>query len=274
MLKHLTMEEMVALLLPWVNKTKRRDTFLAIPEIAGLHPQVVLAYQAVVAAQPVDASKSPELVKLEAQLVEIDNQHDPLARCLFRTLEADRERCLAAEVPDRERAARCEEVMGQLFPTGLLIVNASFLAESGNTARVAKLMEEKPEIGQFLKSVFATDKKPLLETAQRWIATGKKLEALEHEREELLAKQATPVNKLTLFAARTQWMKVVSAILSNLDLSQSPAEALEAIRGPVVRASERAAKRYAGGKGGDTAIEPEPADGEGVTEAEPARADA
>lgn len=263
MLKHLIVEEMVALVSPWTRKTKRQATFLSIPEIAGLLPKVTAAYNAVVAVQPVDRSTSPEVAKVEAQLVEVDNRHDPLARCALRTLEAERERCYAMETPDAERAARCDEVTAMLFPTGLSILKASFLAESGNTARVAKLLEEKPEVEGFLKGVFTTDKKPLLETVRRWIATGVKLERLEHEREELLAKQSVPVAKVTIQAARSQWLKVISAILSNLELSDAAPEAIEAIRGPVLRASERAAKRYAGGKVDEPVVEPDEQEGSG-----------
>jgi hypothetical protein len=261
MLKHLTVDEMVALLSPWANKTKRHVTFLSIPEIVGLLPKVTAAYNAVVAVQRVDRSTSPEVAKIEAQLIKVDNLHDPLARCTVRTLEAERERCYAMETPDVERAARCDEVTAMLFPTGLSIIKASFLAESGNTARVAKLLEEKPEVESFLKGVFTTDKKPLLETVRRWVATGVKLEKLEHEREELLAKQAVPVAKLTIQAARSQWLKVVSAILSNLELSEAPQEAIEAIRGPVLRASERAGKRYAGGKADEPVLDPQDQEG-------------
>jgi hypothetical protein len=73
----------------------------------------------------------------------------------------------------------------------------------------------------------------------------------------------------TIQAARSQWFTIVSTILSNLEISRSPAEAIEAIRGPVLRASERAGKRYAGGKPGDPVLDPEDqGTGEGETDEE------
>jgi hypothetical protein len=63
------------------------------------------------------------------------------------SLEAQRELCLAQDSPDAARAAQCDESTVKLFPSGLSIVNASLLAESGNTARVAHLIkEEEPAI--------------------------------------------------------------------------------------------------------------------------------
>ena len=66
------------------------------------------------------------------------------------------------------------------------------------------------------------------------------------ERVELDATQATtPINKTTIQAARSQWFKVVSLVLSNLEVSRAPARDIEIIRWPVLRASDRAGQRYA-----------------------------
>lgn len=82
MLKHLTLEEMVALLQPLVGATKRRKAFLSIKEVATWHPEVVEAYEAVRAVQPVDTSRSPALLKLEQKGALVDNRHDHLGRAL------------------------------------------------------------------------------------------------------------------------------------------------------------------------------------------------
>ncbi|XXY48077.1 hypothetical protein WME91_49575 [Sorangium sp. So ce269] len=52
-------------------------------------------------------------------------------------------------------------------------------------------------------------------------------------------------------AARSQWFRVVSAVLSNLELSDAPSEAIETIRGPLLKASDRAGKRYGGAPAGE-----------------------
>ncbi|KYF72744.1 hypothetical protein [Sorangium cellulosum] len=266
MLKHLMIEEMVALVSPWIENAQRKRLFLSIPEIAGLHPKVVAAHESVLAVRPSKAGSSAAMSALNDELARVDDRHDHLARAVCWGVDAHRAHCLGADPPDRERAATCDQVQPKLFPSGLNIIKASPTAEAGNTARVARLLDEEPSIGEFLKGIPAPGKTTLLHTTQRWIKTGKELEAIEHRRDELAAKEKTaPVTKATVAAARSQWFRVVSAVLSNLELSDAPAEAVETIRGPVLKASERAGKRYAGAPAGEgpSAEEPgEPAVGE------------
>lgn len=258
MLKHLNVEEMVALFTPWVSNKKRKALFLSIPEIAALHPKVILAHGSVLAVRPTTTAKSPAVRAVVEEADKVDVQHDHLAKAITLGLESHREHCLAADPPEVTRAATCDEVNTKLFPDGMNIVNASLLAESGNTARVAHLLENEPAIGKFLKTIPAPDKTSLADTVGRWIAAGTKLEELEHKREEILAKEATtPVTKATLQQARSQWFRMASLILSNLAESDAPAEAVETIRGPLQRAADRAGKRYASGKPEDVVLDPE-----------------
>jgi hypothetical protein len=73
----------------------------------------------------------------------------------------------------------------------------------------------------------------------------------------MLQKQAAPADKATIQAARSRWIRLVSAILSNLELSPAPAKAIESIRGPIARASDRAGKRYASGAPDAEVLDPE-----------------
>jgi len=247
MLKHLNIDEMVALIEPWVDKTRLQPTFLSIPEVAPLHGKVMQAWEVTLAVRP-KLSTSPELAALDAEAQVVDTRHDSFARGVSFTLEAHAAFALAADPPDPARASHCREVAAKLFPAGLSIVNASWLAESGNTARVARLIQkEDPTIAQLLTALPGHDKSTtLLDTVEAWIATGSRLAELEHARTALLAKEATKtVNAATVQTARAQWFRVVSLVLSALEITDAPAEAVEAIRGPVLRASERAEKRYA-----------------------------
>ncbi|WP_437666314.1 hypothetical protein [Sorangium sp. So ce1182] len=266
MLKHLMIEEMVALVSPWIENPQRKRLFLSIPEIAGLHPKVVAAHEAVLAVRPSRSGPSATMSALNDELARVDERHDHLARAVCWGIDAHRAHCLGADPADRERAATCDQVQPKLFPSGLNIIKASPTAEAGNTARVARLLEEEPSIGEFLKGIPAPGKTTLLHTTQRWIKAGKELEAIEHRRDELAAKEKTaPVTKATISAARSQWFRVVSAVLSNLELSDAPSEAIETIRGPLLKASDRAGKRYGGAPAGEgpSVEEPgEPAVGE------------
>lgn len=196
-------------------------------------PQVVEAHKAILAVQPADKTMSPELRALLQKGEIIDARHDHLARAIGLALELARELCLAADPPDVDRAAMCDRVHGKLLPDGLAVVNTSWLAEAGNTARLEKLLEQEADLRPFLKTIAVPGKGTLLDVVGRWIAAGHELEKVEHLREEMLPKQAAPVDKATIQAARGRWIRLVSAILSNLELSSAKAVAIESIRGLV-----------------------------------------
>ncbi|MEO7594418.1 MAG: hypothetical protein ABI134_24610 [Byssovorax sp.] len=248
MLKHLNIHEMVGIVAPWANDAKRKAQFLSIPEIAALHPKITQIHAELLSAQPASAEVSTALQKIIDSATAVDTVHDPLARAVWSGIEADRNLSLAASPPDPERARQAEEVQAKLFPGGMSIINASLLAESGNTARVAKLLEDEPATAAFLKAIPVRGKTTLLDTAQRWIAAGAQLGKLEREREAQEAKELTqPLGKAGMNALRARWIRLVSQVLANLELSDAAAESIEVIRGPVLKASERAGKRYEGG---------------------------
>jgi len=160
--------------------------------------------------------------------------------------------------PETERADLCTAVDSKLLPGGLSIINASYLAESGNASRLKKLLKDEPDLGELLKTITTPDGKSLSATVDAWIATGPKLADVEHERAELEAKQAAPADKATVQEARSRWFRIVTAILNNLDLSGAPLKDIEGLRGPVLRASERAGKRYGSGQPETVVLDPEP----------------
>jgi hypothetical protein len=268
MLKHFNFEEMVAVTAPLVKNTRRRKVFLSIPEIAPLHSKVIKAHQAALAVRPADSTPPPALQALIDKGTEEDKRHDALARAVSSGLQADAAHCVAQEPPDAARALQCQQMETKLFPMGMAIVNVSLLAESGNAARIAQLLKEEPAIGEFLKTIPVRGGKTLFDMLQGWLASGARLGKIEHDREEILAQLATsPVTKVTIQEARSQWLRTISLVLTNLDASDAPAEAIESIRGPILRASERAGQRYATGKTGEPVVEPDEGstgdDGEG-----------
>ena len=248
LLKHLNIHEMVGIVAPWATDAKRKGLFLSIPEVSALHPKITQIHAELLSAKPASAEVSPTLQKIIDAAAAADAVHDPLARAVWSGIEADRNLSLAASPPDPARAGQAEEVQAKLFPNGMSIINASLLAESGNTARVARLLEDEPETAAFLEGIPVRGKTTLLDTAQRWIAAGDRLGALEREREAQEAKDLTqPLGKAGMNALRARWIRLVSQVLANLELSEAAAESIEVIRGPVLKASERAGKRYEGG---------------------------
>ena len=245
MLKHLSIIEMSQLIKPWVSQTKRRATFASIPEIAGLLPKVVTLHGELVAARPADASPPAELRAVMVEADAVDVVHDALARATHCGLVAERAYALASKPPAVERVRKVEEAIAKLFPDGLAIVNASLLAEAGNTARVVELLEREPAIVELLESIPVKGFGTLAVVVQRWIAAGKKLAKLEEQREDLEADQATtPLGKEAQNRLRARWIRLVSQVLSLLDMSDADPRAVARIRNPILKASGRAGKRY------------------------------
>lgn len=246
MLSYLNIEEMISLSTPWATHPEAKAVFLSIPEIAPLHSKIVEANAELLAMQPMDDQISMEVESISARAKKVDVVHDALTRAVVVGLEADRMVCLAARPPQQERAERLDRARAVLFPRRLSIVNASYLAEAGNTIRVAELLRSEPQLAQLLASIPVREGGDLLALTRRWIAAGRQLGQLEHQRNVLAAQDATrPDGPVSVAAARSRWLRLVSQVLSNLELSEASPESIEMVRGPVQRASVRAGQRHA-----------------------------
>jgi hypothetical protein len=257
MLRHLNNQEMLAITDTWSTNPDARATFLSIPDIAPLHPKVVKVTAELLAIQPAPDASSDAVKKLVATAARADIEHDALVRAVSAGVEAEHAYCLAAKPPQLARAEQAEKVHAKLFPTGMAIVNVSLLAEAGNAARVAALLEHDPSIADFLDAIPFRDDQTALDLTRRWLAIGRKLGRLEHERSVLTAKgNIKPVELVAISGVRARWLRLVAQVLSALELSDAPAETIEIIRGPVLLASERAGKRYAEAAAAGPAVEP------------------
>lgn len=245
MLKHLTIIEMRQLINPWIRPTKRRAVFLSITEIAGLHGKITQIHDELVSARPPLATTTAELRAIIEEAEATDVVHDALARAIHSGLLAERAYALAYRPPALERARKAEDATEKLFPDGLAIINASLLVEAGNTARVAALLQRETAIAEFLEAIPVKGFGSLLVVTQRWIAVGKKLAKLEEMREDLEAEQAaTQLGSEAVNRLRARWIRLISQVLSLLDLSDANPSAVARIRNPILRASARASKRY------------------------------
>lgn len=245
MLKHLSVNEMVGLTQRWVDPTQARAIFAAIPEIAPLLAKVDAIHEQLSAARPAPKGPPPALKALIAEAATVDAEHDALARAIHAGIVADRAFALAERPPATARAQRAQQVLARLFPDGLAIVNASHLAESGNTARIEALLDRQPSLAAFLEAVPVQPAATLLTLTRRLIAVGQRLANLEYDRGVLTAKAKTaPVTRATMNRLRARWIRLVNQILSLLELSDAPTETIETIRGPIVAASTRAGRRY------------------------------
>lgn len=245
--KDLDINEMVSLSSPLVNEAAMKKTFLSIPEIAGLHPRVVAAHEAVVSVRRTEEIDDPEVAALSAQQKITDRRHDHLARCSSFLVEARRERALAEEPPDEATAAACGEALAAILPEGTSIIIASYRAEAGNTERLARLLAE-PEgakMRALLKGIPAKKGETALDVVEQWIQAGTELGQLETKKAARLAalkNQPAPPQRV-IQGARSQWIKVVSLVVQAAELSDAPSEVKAAVIHPLTDAAESAGAR-------------------------------
>lgn len=244
--------EMASLFSPIVNDPAVKKQFLSIKEIAGLHEQVDEAYQAILAVQPPDVSTDPLLTQIALSQKPIDYRHDRVARVSALALEMQRERALAEDPPNQERADACDAVFAALFPEGTGIINASYRAESGNTERIAKHLagDQGAATKALLKSIPVDKKETLLDVVGQWIELGAALGKLEVEkaaRAAELESEPAPAARVVQ-QARSQWISLATTLLDILRVSKAPTAVKNAIGHPLSSAATKAGKR-AGGKG-------------------------
>jgi hypothetical protein len=255
--EHLEIDEMVALTKPWVEASPTRDAFFSVPEIAPLHAKVVQVHEGLLTAKSQRAPQNELKTLLEEETI-VDARHDHLARGIHAALEAQLHFLLSQDPPDFLRAATCQAAQRKLFPMGLSIVNASLLAESGNTARVGRMLRgQEKALGDFLATIpaFGTNK-TLRDMVDAWIEAGTSLAELEHLRSSLALKEGALVANASPATAKKAWNRIVSQILLTLGVSDASAEVTQVLRGPFEQAVERSSMKFTGSNIGDEATLP------------------
>lgn len=258
MFDHLDIDEMVALTKLWVEASPTREAFFAVPEIAPLHPKVVQVHEALLTAKSQRAPQNELKTLLEEETI-VDSRHDHLARGIHAALEAQLHFLLSQDPPDFLRAATCQAAQRKLFPMGLSIVNASLLAESGNTARVGRMLRaQEKALSDFLGTIpVLGSNKTLRDMVDAWIEAGTSLAELEHLRSSLALKEGAQGANTSPAAAKKAWNRIVSQILLTLGVSDASAEVVQTLRGPFEQAAERSSIKFSGSNIGDEATLPD-----------------
>ncbi len=258
MFEHLEIDEMLALTAPWVRPSPLRDAFHSVPEIAPMHPKVVLVHENLAVAKTQRPPQNELQTLLEEETM-VDARHDHLARGIYAALEAHLHFLMAKDPPEFGMAAACQLAQRKLFPTGLAIVNASLLAESGNTARVGRMLRTQEKgLAEFLATIPALQpNKTLRDLVDGWIEAGTSLAELEHVRSSLMLKEGAMAASSSRQGAKKAWIRIVSQVLLTLGVTDAAPDIVHALRGPFEEAVERSSLRYTGVDVGDEATLPE-----------------
>ena len=258
MLDRLDIDEMLVLTAPWVEASPAQDLFLSVAEIAPLHSKVVQAHEALVAAKAQCVPKTELKTLLEEETI-VDARHDHLARGIHSALEAHLHFSMSKNPPEFLRAAQCQQAQRKLFPMGLSIINASLLAESGNTARVGRMLAtQEKALSEFLSTIPAfAPNKSLRDMVDAWIEEGTSLAELEHLRSSLALKENAMGASSSPQSAKKAWNRLISQILLMLGVAEAAPEVVHSLRGPFEKALERASMRFSDTHVVDDVTQPE-----------------
>ena len=228
-LRSLNSATMAALSSAWVEEQK--DLFLSVQEIAGLWPQIKDNYDDLMAIQ--EALRKQQAIKeLNEEIAKTDRRYDAELRVIWYALEAHVEWAFARERVDQ--AARLEKLRATLLPEGLSWVTRTYLEEAGNATRVVAQLQ--PAERALLESIPVGDGS-LLDVLTRWSKEGALLADQVRRRDILLeADEKTPDD----YETRLNWVRLVSAMMTLLDLTTAPQEVVAALKQPVVAAVEGA----------------------------------
>ena len=213
-LKCLTNQAMVGATGGWVNPEQERPVLEGIKEVAGYVEKMTGAHNGLIDVQ-VSGEKDNAAKKLKAMSEQadlIDTRHDNFIRGINAILEGT---ILLTE--DGKTAESMRGVQNRIFPEGLSAVNRTYLEEAGEIEMAKGRLNE--EAFGLLRSVPILNGN-LKDAVKEWFATGSKLGNLERERKQAAqqANSADTVTRSDVVKARNQWIRVVRAILTGLEL--------------------------------------------------------
>lgn len=228
-LKRLTLGEMITATKTWIDPRQRHYQLLAgVAEVAPLLPRLAAAHKGLLDTQPV---ADPQAAERARAVSELDAQHDDLVRCLYYLLQAKLFRS-----PEGAERATWAGLSQTLFPEGLAVVNRSAADEAGMAGLA--LARLSPEDRQRLKTL-TFDGDTALKLVENYGKTG---EALGHAAKEQLTPGAGS-RRSDAAAARNQWIRVVSAIRSTLEMVGPSEELDRELLAPLAELERRAERR-------------------------------
>lgn len=188
------------------------------------HPTTSAMIDKVAAVMAVldDVSASLQIPELEAvatiraELQRVDAQHDRKARGTFLVLSG------LAELEDDDAVSdEYLKLRKLLFPRDLGFVNLSYHEEAGNAEGVQEVLAKDPSLAPLLTEIQLPHGRSAWTGVQEWIEAGKLLGKLELERvglEQRASERTGMPSPSDVAAARSSWVRVIRALLGNVEL--------------------------------------------------------
>jgi hypothetical protein len=223
----------------WVGPKKA--AFLAIPQIAPLFTRVEAVHHALIVARD-GASADAILASLNDQADVLDDRHDHLVRAIYFLLLAARSFELGHDSGDEAKAEEITRASNALLPQQLRAIQASYQSEAGNASQLEALADK--EFPALLGTIQLKSNITALDLIHEIGTVGRNLGSVEDQR----SLAAAQLKKDTVTPSETRrrmrdWAQVAEAILINLEMASASAEAIEALRQPLLDAADKALTR-------------------------------
>lgn len=234
-LRDLSTAKMVRISGAWLDADHEQPVLLGLRRVEPLLGDLQRVHTGLLQSQRKTDQGSAELKRLGAKAAELDAVHDRRARGIYDGLGA-----LANLVDDPERAKAARTAQAELFPDGLTITTRSYSDEAGEAELVGGRMS--PATKALLKAEslggvsFATH-------VTRWRSAARELGAVEQERTVLQAELKAEPRGTTAARARNAWIKIMTVILSALELEDLSDETRRKLLRPLLVEQEKSASR-------------------------------
>lgn len=245
-LRDLTTASMVTISGAWLDAERARPVFGRYARLAPWLEDVEVAHRGLYDAQTGGRTVSPELATLNERAAALDALHDHIARGLHAVLTGLAE--LSCDRP--AEASRFLGARNELFPSGLAIVNRSYLDEAGEASlRDARL---SPSSQHLLRDV-VVHAVSLEQHLSAWRAAADELGKVEADRAKR-AKDENAQSIASLGKARLAWIGATNALLYVLDREKALTpedrrQLLEPLESALAKGKKGPAAKSASGEG-------------------------
>lgn len=234
--RDLTTQSMVSISERWADPEKEKPVLERYPLTAALLPRLVKAHTNLVRFQRASSETQGEIAALQKEQAALDAEHDRKIRGVFGFLTS------LAELSDTEdRARHYLDLRDKLLPDGLRAVQRSYVDQGGE---IVLLQGRLDDVAKRALADIGTPEGPLHLHVQAWMKAATRLGQLEQKRLDLTS-GASPsdTRKSDVLRARNEWIRVVNALQTNLQLDEVTPEDMHRIFRYLDAAEAKASRR-------------------------------
>lgn len=243
-LRNVSTQTMASISETWLSPKGTRPLIEAIAPAAALLPSLQKANDGLKKAQAQPQQVPEKLQEIQKKQTELDRLHDRKGRGKYLVLSG-----FAEIADDPELVSQLLALRDKIFDpaNGLRVLQASYAEEAGE---VILLEERLDDEDRALLKKMPCPKGNLLDVHQARVTAGKKLGALEHEKNTLMSDLGGAPGEVMMPAdvqrARNAWIKAARALATIIDLDDLDAATRAKILGPLEEAERKADARAAG----------------------------